>query len=65
MTPDSHFILDKHPTLKNCVIGAGFSGHGFKMAPVTGEILTRLLLNEEINDYDMNKFAIKRFSKTK
>ena len=65
MTPDSHFILDKHPTLKNCVIGAGFSGHGFKMAPVTGEILTRLLLNEEINDYDMSKFAIKRFSKTK
>ena len=42
MTPDSHFILDEHPTL-----GAGFSGHGFKMAPVTGEILARLLLYEE------------------
>lgn len=63
MTPDSHFILDKHPTIKNCVIGAGFSGHGFKMAPVTGELLTRLLQNEEIDDYDMSKFAIKRFSK--
>ena len=65
MTPDSHFILDKHPSVKNCVIGAGFSGHGFKMAPVTGEILTRLLLNEELHDYDMSKFSIKRFSKNK
>ena len=65
MTPDSHFILDNHPAIKNCVVGAGFSGHGFKMAPVTAEILTRLLFNEEINDFDMDTFAIKRFSKKK
>ena len=26
MTPDSDFILDVHPTWRNIVIGAGFSG---------------------------------------
>ena len=26
--------------------GEGFSGHGFKFAPVMGEILTQLALNE-------------------
>lgn len=28
------------------ILGAGFSGHGFKMAPVVGEMLTRLALGE-------------------
>ena len=26
MTPDSHFLLDRHPAHSNIVIGAGFSG---------------------------------------
>lgn len=26
MTPDSHFVLDRHPAYRNIVIGAGFSG---------------------------------------
>ncbi|MCA9879881.1 MAG: N-methyl-L-tryptophan oxidase, partial [Thermomicrobiales bacterium] len=30
MTPDTDFILDRHPTLPNVALGAGFSGHGFK-----------------------------------
>jgi sarcosine oxidase len=39
MTPDHHFILDRHPAHENVFIGAGFSGHGFKFAPVVGEVL--------------------------
>lgn len=42
MTPDEHFILDVHPQHANVVFGAGFSGHGFKFAPVIGEILGEL-----------------------
>lgn len=38
-TPDEDFILDRIGPL---VIGAGFSGHGFKFTPVVGRILADL-----------------------
>ena len=44
MTPDEHFIIDKHPRHANVVFAAGLSGHGFKFAPVLGEILADLAL---------------------
>ncbi len=44
MTPDAHFVLDTHPEYSNVVIGAGFSGHGFKFASVVGEVLADLAL---------------------
>jgi sarcosine oxidase len=45
MSPDGHFIVDRHPGLSNVVFGAGFSGHGFKFAPVIGEALADLALD--------------------
>ena len=42
MTPDGHFVVDRHPQHTNVVIAAGFSGHGFKFAPVLGEALADL-----------------------
>jgi glycine/D-amino acid oxidase-like deaminating enzyme len=44
MTPDDDFILDHHPHFKNVIFAAGFSGHGFKFAPVIGEALADLAL---------------------
>jgi sarcosine oxidase len=44
MTPDSHFIIDGHPAHANVHLAAGFSGHGFKFAPVIGEVLADLSL---------------------
>ncbi len=44
MTPDEHFILDVHPEQSNVVFAAGFSGHGFKFAPVIGEVMADLAL---------------------
>lgn len=44
MTPDNHFILDRHPEIPALVYGCGFSGHGFKFAPVIGEVLADLAL---------------------
>lgn len=38
-TPDEHFVLDR---LGPVVVGAGFSGHGFKFVPVVGRILADL-----------------------
>jgi sarcosine oxidase len=43
MSPDGHFIVDRLPGHTNVVIAAGFSGHGFKFAPVIGEALADLV----------------------
>lgn len=44
MTPDSHFIVDRHPKHANVVFAAGLSGHGYKFAPVLGEALADLVV---------------------
>jgi sarcosine oxidase len=41
-TPDEHFIIGSHPQHPSCTVACGFSGHGFKFAPVVGEILADL-----------------------
>jgi glycine/D-amino acid oxidase-like deaminating enzyme len=38
-TLDGHFWIDNHPSIKNLTIGSGGSGHGFKMAPVLGDMI--------------------------
>jgi sarcosine oxidase len=43
MTPDTDFIVDRHPTRPHVAFGAGFSGHGFKFAPAIGELLAELV----------------------
>ncbi|MCA9075372.1 MAG: N-methyl-L-tryptophan oxidase [Planctomycetaceae bacterium] len=42
MTPDGHFIVDRHPKHENVILAAGFSGHGFKFTSVIGEVLADL-----------------------
>ncbi|XP_053313029.1 peroxisomal sarcosine oxidase [Spea bombifrons] len=59
-TPDTNFILDHHPLHKNIVIGAGFSGHGFKLSPVVGKILSELCIGTK-STYDLKPFQIARF----
>jgi sarcosine oxidase len=43
MTPDAHFILDRHPDLANAWIAGGGSGHAFKHGPRIGEYLVSRL----------------------
>lgn len=65
MTPDEDFIIDflGGEFGKDVVIGGGFSGHGFKMAPVVGRILGDLVLNGESKSkcVDLKRFALGRF----
>jgi sarcosine oxidase len=46
MTPDSHFLVDRHPEYDNVAFGAGFSGHGFKFTSAIGEALADLALDD-------------------
>lgn len=41
-TPDSNFVLDRRGPL---IVGAGFSGHGFKFTPTVGRILADLTVD--------------------
>jgi sarcosine oxidase len=43
LTPDRHFVIDRHPEHVSVAVAAGFSGHGFKFAPVVGELLADLV----------------------
>jgi monomeric sarcosine oxidase len=59
MTPDTDFIVDRHPLLPRVAIGAGFSGHGFKFAPAIGELLTELIVDpvaESIPRLQLSRF---------
>lgn len=44
LTPDHHFVVDRHPAHANVALVAGLSGHGFKFAPVLGQALADLAL---------------------
>lgn len=44
LSPDEHFLIDRHPTSDRVVFAAGLSGHGFKFASVLGEVLADLAL---------------------
>ncbi|AXR77107.1 N-methyl-L-tryptophan oxidase [Natrarchaeobaculum sulfurireducens] len=59
-TPDEHFVLDRLPDHPQVVVGAGFSGHGFKFASVVGEILADLALEGE-TDHEIGTFSLDRF----
>jgi sarcosine oxidase len=61
MTADHHFIIDRHPHHENVIIGAGFSGHGFKFAPVVGEVLADLAVDgttiHPVEFFKLDRFA--------
>jgi sarcosine oxidase len=61
MTPDEHFIIDRHPEYPQVVLAAGFSGHGFKFSAVVGEILCDLATVQETR-FDISLFSSQRFS---
>jgi len=44
-TPDEHFVVGPHPRHRQVVVAAGFCGHGFKFAPVMGEIVADLTVD--------------------
>jgi monomeric sarcosine oxidase len=46
-TETEDYVLDCHPHNKRVAVGAGFSGHGFKLAPLCGRILAELALEGE------------------
>ena len=61
MTPDEHFVIGPHPEHPAVSIACGFSGHGFKFAPVVGEILAELAMHGTTS-YPIAIFSPLRFA---
>jgi sarcosine oxidase len=60
MTPDGDFILDRLPGCPQITVASACSGHGFKFAPLIGEILADLATTGRTS-YDISRFSLQRF----
>ena len=58
-TTDDHFIIDRHPAHESVLIAGGFSGHGFKFAPVVGEVLADMA-TEQATTLPVEMFSLAR-----
>lgn len=47
LSPDGHFLIDRHPEHDQLLFAAGFSGHGFKFASALGQILADLVTGKK------------------
>jgi sarcosine oxidase len=61
VTPDGDFIIDNLPGYPHVVVASPCSGHGFKFAPVIGEILADLVTRCEPK-HEIERFSLKRFA---
>jgi sarcosine oxidase len=61
LTPDCNFVVDRHPEHPYLIVCGGFSGHGFKFAPVIGEICADLTLENE-SRHQIDFLSVRRFA---
>jgi sarcosine oxidase len=64
LTPDRHFMISMSTHDDRVVIAGGFSGHGFKFAPVIGEVVCAMLAGEPPG-FDITPFQLQRFGATR
>ena len=62
-TPDQHFVVGRLPRAPHVVLLGGFSGHGYKMATVIGEIAAQLTVDGS-TPFDLGLFDPSRFTRT-
>ncbi len=62
LTPDEHFAIGRHPADADVIVAGGFSGHGFKFAPVVGEIVADLMIDGG-SRFDIGFLSPDRFSR--
>ena len=59
-TPDTHFLIDFHPSFPNVLMSSPCSGHGFKFASAVGEVQADLLTGGQ-SRFDISLFQFDRF----
>ena len=61
ITPDWNPVLEGAPDVDGLILAYGFSGHGFKLAPMIGKLLAQMTLDEPC-DIDPHPYRLSRFS---
>ena len=61
ITPDFHFVIDRHPRHPNVILASPCSGHGFKHAPAIGEALADMIQSKPPS-LDLSAFRLDRLA---
>jgi len=61
LSPDSQALIGPIEGVPGLLVAAGFSGHGFKLAPSIGEGVAQMLDGQPVSAFDVEFFAPGRF----
>ena len=62
ITPDWHPILDRSGQVEGMYMAVGFSGHGFKLAPMVGLTMAELIADGGATTIDISQLTLDRFA---
>jgi sarcosine oxidase, subunit beta len=63
VTPDWEPVIGRVPGTERTYVAAGFSGHGFKLAPAVGTSIAELVLDGAASAFDLTLLAPDRFAR--
>jgi glycine/D-amino acid oxidase-like deaminating enzyme len=63
VTPDWEPVIDRVPGTDHVYVAAGFSGHGFKLAPAVGLSIAELVLDGAATTFDLGLLSANRFAR--
>ncbi len=61
-TPDSHPVIDRVEGIDGLYVCTGFSGHGFKLSPAVGLLVSELVLDGKASTIDITPLRMSRFA---
>lgn len=61
-TPDWHPVLDKVEGIDGLYLSVGFSGHGFKLSPMIGMVMSELITQGRATSLDISEMSLDRFA---
>ena len=61
-TPDWHPVLDKVEGIEGLYLSVGFSGHGFKLSPMIGVVMSELITQGRATSLDISEMSLDRFA---
>ena len=60
-TPDWHPVLDSVEGIDGLYVSVGFSGHGFKLSPMIGVVMSELITQGSATSLDISEMSLSRF----
>ena len=60
-TPDWHPVLDSVEGIDGLYVSVGFSGHGFKLSPMIGVVMSELITQGRATSLDISEMSLDRF----